>query len=205
MSHWSEYNLSIHSQLSTWCKHILRRGTDLKYIWELIVTGASITQVLNLQRQAHQHFAQSVLPASCRLHERKIQVCAETQLCEMEAVVLTVSPAGSGQGAALAHIFLFFACDLLGCQRWSCCWWCCLGRGEGDVEELLPETVVKSLFSLGQPPLWCNKIQSCSRCWETLSLSCSFLHPRRLVLQKQQGRVQSPAGVARAESDLLFL
>ena len=77
-------------------------------------------------------------------------MCAETHLCEMEAVVLAASPAGSGQGAALAYIFTFFACDLLGCQRWSCCWWCCLGRGEEGVEELLTETVVKSVLSLEQ-------------------------------------------------------
>lgn len=87
-----------------------------------------------------------VLSASCGLCVRKIQVCAERHHRGADAVVL----AGSGQGAALAHIYTFFACDLLECQRWSCCWCWCSGRGEGDMEELLTETVVKSLLSSRQ-------------------------------------------------------
>jgi len=60
-------------------------------------------------------------------------------LCEMRAA----SPAGSG---SCSH--LYFARGLLGYQRPSCCWCCCVGRSEEDVEKLLTETVVKTLLSL---------------------------------------------------------
>lgn len=90
-----------------------------------------------------------ILPASCGLHARNLKAWGETHLLWDGGCSACCFPSWQrARGSSCSH--LCFLCHFLGCQRWSCWWWCCFGRGEGHVEELLTETVVKSLLSLGQ-------------------------------------------------------
>lgn len=114
ISCWSESNLSICSWFTTWSNHILRWIQDSKYIWELTVTGASITQVLNQQRQTHQLFAhsqsyqllQSLLPCKdCMWGKYR---CVQKHTSVMWRLQLLLLPCGARLGALFLTFILSF-------------------------------------------------------------------------------------------------